>query len=346
MLGAICGFTLAMVGVGFWGCQHKDKEPSADDNSQTTTSKKVAPGAPKQSKKDLQAVLAKVDDAVITVGNFQYRINRMSPYVRDRYTSLETKRDFLQKLIQFEVLAKEAKRRGFDKDPTVVRTLKRAMIQKLTKDEFENKLKPSYITDAELKEFYEKNKPMYTKEERVRVSAIILRGFGHAKQVAKQAMGPVGRTNKGFRDLVAKYSIDAGTKLRGGDLRYFTRNDKKLPRTVVEATFKLSKTGEVAGPINGGNGKYYIIRQTGRHRAIHKTLDQVKRQIRNRLYRQKRREAQKNFLKQLKAKAKIVTFEQNLNKVRIDRQRRRRGRRHGFTGHAQPMPPPLTNGNK
>src|SRR5262245_17686872 len=82
-------------------------------------------------------VLAKVDDVVITVGELQERLNRMSPYVRARYTSLEQKKEFLDSLIRFEVLAKEAQRRGFDQDPEVIRSMKQVMIQKLMKDEFE-----------------------------------------------------------------------------------------------------------------------------------------------------------------------------------------------------------------
>jgi len=340
MLGAIIGFSGAMVGVGFWGCQ-KDKEaaPNETSSNDTTTVRKVAPSpaAPKQSKKELSTVLARVDQVTITVGDFQSRINRMSPYVRDRYTSLETKRDFLQKLIQFEVLAKEAKRRGFDKDPSVVRTLKQVMIQKLTKDEFENKVKPSDIKDPEMKAFYTQNKHMYTKDPQVRVSAIILKSYAAASRVAKEAKGQVGRTNKGFRDLVGKYSTDDTTKIRGGDLRYFKKNSTQIPRQVIVTAFKLNKTGDVAGPISGGNGKYYIIRQTGKRAAVNKTFDQVKRQIKNRLYRKKRRDAQKDFLKSLKAKAKIKTFERNLAKVRIDRKRSRRRRGHGH-GFPKPVP--------
>ena len=76
----------------------------------------------------------------ITLGEFQERINRQSPYIRARYTSLEQKKEFLDSLVRFEVLAKEAYRRGLDKDPEVVRTMKQVMIQKLMRDEFDAKV--------------------------------------------------------------------------------------------------------------------------------------------------------------------------------------------------------------
>src|SRR5688572_10560872 len=113
----------------------------------TGTRDKGAPrkAAPGQAAGDLAIPLAKVDDVVITVGELQERINRQSPYIRNRYTSLEQKKEFLDSLIRFEVLAKEAQRRGFDQDPEVIRTMKQVMIQKLMKDEFEVKVTPDSI---------------------------------------------------------------------------------------------------------------------------------------------------------------------------------------------------------
>ena len=114
-------------------------------------------------------MLAKVDDVTITVGEFQERINQQSPYVRARYTSLERKKEFLDNLVRFEVLAKEAERRGLDKDPEVVRTMKQVMIQKLLKDEFD-KQRMEDISDAECKKYYDAHPEEFNKPEEVRVS--------------------------------------------------------------------------------------------------------------------------------------------------------------------------------
>src|SRR3954471_16447998 len=109
--------------------------------------------ASSQKSEDLQEELAKVDDTVITVGEFQDRISKQSPYVRARYTSLERKKEFLDNLVRFEVLANEAQKQGLDKDPEVVRTMKQVMIQKLMKQEFETRVKPEDVSDDEMKKF-------------------------------------------------------------------------------------------------------------------------------------------------------------------------------------------------
>src|SRR5579863_6426820 len=115
LIGVALGYGLAL------GCQKKDVSSQAGPPGKATPGG-GGPSAPPQSAAELNAVLAKIDDVTITLGEFQERINRQSPYIRARYTSLEQKKEFLDSLIRFEILAKEGYRRGLDKDPEVVRT--------------------------------------------------------------------------------------------------------------------------------------------------------------------------------------------------------------------------------
>ncbi len=292
-------------------CQKKsdDKTKGSSDTAKSTL--------PAQDPKELAEPLATIDGYVITVGEFQDRINKQSPYVRARYTSLEQKKDFLDNLIRFEVLAKEAKKRGMDQDPEVVRTMKQVMIQKLMKEEFETRVKPDDVPEAEMQQFYEEHKAEFNKPEEVRVTAIVLEDKETADKLAPEAKGPKGSDNKGFRELVTKHSTDEDSKQRGGDLRYFAADSKDVPPEVVKAAFALEKTGDVAGPIKTDKG-FYIIKQTGRRKAIAKSFEEVKKQIQNRIYRDKRTKAMEDFVGNLKTAAKIETFDDRLAKVRID----------------------------
>ena len=78
---------------------------------------------PTQDKGDLSQVVAQVGDEVITVGDVQERINKQSPFIRARYTTLDKKKEFLDNLVRFEVMAGEAQKRGYDKDPEVQRVM-------------------------------------------------------------------------------------------------------------------------------------------------------------------------------------------------------------------------------
>ena len=273
---------------------------------------------PNQSVDELKTPLAKIDDVTITLGEFQERINRQSPYIRARYTSLEQKKEFLDSLVRFEVLAKEAYRRGLDKDPEVIRTMKQVMIQKLMRDEFDAKITADTVTDVEMKAYYDANLDEYVKPEEVRVSAIILKNKAQADRVLIEAKGDAGKTNKGFRDLVMKYSQDEESKLRGGDLRYLELTNKDVPPPIVKGAFGLENTGDVSAVVDAGNGQFYILKQTGRRKQMTKSFDDAKPQIRNKLFREKRLKAQQDFIDGLRAKAKVEIDEANLAKVRVD----------------------------
>ncbi|HEX4420441.1 MAG TPA: peptidyl-prolyl cis-trans isomerase [Kofleriaceae bacterium] len=309
-------------------CQNQKKLDAQDRPAPVTTPATPAapapmpgspgPATPAQSAEELRAPLAKIDDVTITLGELQERINRQSPYIRARYTSLEQKKEFLDSLIRFEVLAKEAARRGLDKDPEVVRTMKQVMIQKLMRDELDLKITADTITDPEMKAYYDANLAEFVKPEEVRISSIIIKNRAQADRVALEARGEPGKTNKGFRDLVNRYSQDEDSKLRGGDLRYFDAQTKDVPAPVVKAAFALVNTGDVSGVVDAGNGTWYVLKQTGRRRSMTKGFDDAKPAIRNKLFRDKRVAAQKDFVDNLKSAAKIEINDANLTKVRID----------------------------
>jgi peptidyl-prolyl cis-trans isomerase C len=306
------------------GCQKREAPPAPAPGPPPVVAAPAGPAgparpaAPAQSADELSAPLAKIDDVTITLGELQERINRQSPYIRARYTSLEQKKEFLDSLIRFEVLAKEAARRGLDRDPEVVRTMKQVMIQRLMRDELDAKITADTVTDAEMKAYYTANLADYVKPEEVRVSAIIVKNRAQAERVASEARGEAGKTNKGFRDLVARYSQDEDSKLRGGDLRYLDAATKEVPVPVVKAAFALASTGDVSGSVDAGNGTWYVLKQTGRRRAMTKAFDDAKPAIRNKLFRDKRVAEQKKLVDDLRAKAKVELYDDNLKKVRID----------------------------
>jgi peptidyl-prolyl cis-trans isomerase C len=342
------GYFLVVAAALVLGACHKKSD---EDKAGRSSRAQGGPTAPPQSAEELKTPLAKIDDVVITLGEFQERINRQSPYIRARYTSLEQKKEFLDSLVRFEILAKEAYRRGLDKDPEVVRTMKQVMIQKLMRDEFDAKVTADNVPEAEMKAYYDANLVEYVKPEEVRVSAIILKNKAQAERVLLEAKGEAGKTNKGFRDLVMKYSTDEETKLRGGDLRYLDLQSKDAPSAVIKGAFTLVNTGDVSGVVDAGNGTFYILKQTGRRKAMTKSFEDAKAQIRNKLFREKRLAAQKDFIDNLRAKAKIEINEPNLAKVRVDTSQKPAGddgHGHDLTvppapgPDLQPAPPPVS----
>jgi peptidyl-prolyl cis-trans isomerase C len=313
LAGGIAGFTAALIVTGFVGCQKKaedDKTPGAEVSPNTT-------GKPVQSPEDLQAPLATVDGVVITVQEFQDQLNRQSPYVRARYTSKEEKKNFLDTLVTVEVMAKEAQRRGLDKDPEVVRTLKQVMIQKLSKEVFSAEATRDSITEAEMQDYYKKHEGEFRRPAQVRAAAIVVNDKALADKLAKEAQGQENKSHSLFRDMVIKNSIDEASKQNGGDLGYFDKGSTTLPKPVIDAAFAL-ENGKTSDAIAAGDGRFYIVKVTGARPVMEKSFEDVKGQLQTRLLRDKQMAAQKEFVEGLKSKAKIEVNDANLDKVQIE----------------------------
>jgi len=286
----------------------------------TITACKPAKIKSTQDNSELGQVVAKVDDNVITVGDVQERINKQSPFIRSRYTTLDKKKEFLDNLIRFEVMAAEAQKRGYDKDPEVIRVMKQQMISKFLQKDFESKLKVEDVPDADVEKYYSSHPEEFNRKDEVRVSQIVLKDKAKADKVATEVRAlPKGPTadQKPFRDLVAKYSEDEDSKQRSGDLTFFDKDSVAYPKPIVEAAFKLAEVGDVAGPIKTDKG-YHIIKLTQKKPGFTRPLAEVKRQIQQRLFRDLRTKSMDAFIADLRQKAKIDIYEDKLNKVLID----------------------------
>ena len=78
-----------------------------------------------------EPVLARGRGIAVTEADFRAKLTEQSPFSRAYDGTMERKKDLLETVIRFELLAKEAEEQGLDKDPEVRAALKRVMVQKL-----------------------------------------------------------------------------------------------------------------------------------------------------------------------------------------------------------------------
>ncbi len=261
-----------------------------------------------------QEPLVVVGDTTITVGDFAEQLAEKSPYLRARYTSPERRRELLDELVKFELLAREAARRGLDATEEVSSTKKQVMIQQMMKTEFEDKVKLSDITDQEIEAYYNAHPEEYNKPAQVRASQIVLKDEAKAKKILKQVLDAK-EDNKLFRELAKTVSEDPVTSPRFGDLQFFSQpsqrveGDPEVPDAVATAAFTLTEVGEIYPQLVKSDQGFHIIKLTGRRKELARTLDQARRPIQHKLWREKRETMVESFVKSLREKAKV---EENL----------------------------------
>jgi len=263
----------------------------------------------------------------VTAEEFKARLDEQSPFIRSRYTTLERKKEFLENLLRQEVLAQEAARLGLDKDPDVQLTLKRVMVQKLVQKNFGDPQEATKaVPEADAKAYFDQHKDEFSRPQRLRVYQIVLKapaGPERQKKVAaaKKLIEEIRKTEKtnqlAFAAIAREKNEDDATKNAGGDLGFKSREEleKAVGKAVTDAAFAL-KDNEIGGPAESPAG-LHVLKVTGRQEAMERPFDQVKAQIQNRLYREKKTKEFEEFVKGLKEKAQVKVIDAELEKVAV-----------------------------
>lgn len=271
-------------------------------------------------------VVARVDEEKITLGDFAETLDRMDPFDRLRYQTAEKRRELLNEMVDLELLAIEAKRRGLDKTPEAEESI-RQVLRDAVLSEVRNALPtPTEIPMEEVRAYYEAHKDEYVEPERRRVSAIVLDDEKKAKEVLEAALKAPDATAWG--KLFFEHSSTAAQDKRlnvppdlAGDLGIVgPPGDKKganvkVPEPVRVAAFKLAKVGDVAGEVIAHENKFYVIRLAGQTAGHERTIAEAERQIRVELLKQKMKKLEDDFAEELRKKHKIEIDEAALAKV-------------------------------
>ena len=276
-------------------------------------------------------VVAKVGDRVITLEDFERRLQQQSPFARSRYNSLERKREFLQTLVRFELLALDAEAKGYDKDPDVVLARKQAMVKRMTAEEIRDLVKMEDITEADIKTFYDANKDEFDKPAEVRAAHLLVADEAQARALsteiqAKIAEAPL-KARDTFADYVRKHTRDQITRNQAGDLQFFGEPghsrvkrkplDPQVPPAIATAAFALDKVGDLhPEPIKTSAG-WHLVQKTGFRRAYVRKLEDVQTTIRNKVFRARKAKAMEDYVKALKAKAKVEIKEDILAEAKV-----------------------------
>jgi peptidyl-prolyl cis-trans isomerase C len=256
-----------------------------------------------------ETVLAQVDDRLITAADLDRRVGETSPLARARGGSTE-KRNVLGNMVDREVIAAEARRRGYDRRPDIQRIVDDYMSATLVRDEVDAKLKPEDVPDADIERYFREHQREFSRPEELRASAILIKDKAKAERVAVEARA-AGKDADRFRLLVAKHSEDPASKPRGGDLGIFDRSTARHPKAAVEAAFALQNPGDVSPPVVTDRG-FYIIKLDQRRPGFSRPINDVKDQIRRQLLSEVRARKIGDLVARLRAEHKVKVFEDRL----------------------------------
>jgi hypothetical protein len=310
---------LVAVGVGALGCSKKEKEASPAASSS-------APSGPKPLSPEMAAkTIAKVGDRVITLGEYAAALERMDSFERMRYQSPDRRKRLLDEMIEVELLAQEARRRGLDKAEETQERVRQILRDQVLDDLRKGAPAANDIPDAELHAYYDAHKDDFSEPERRRVSAIVLDSAAAAKGVlAKAAKADVAAwgqlvdqnaPKQGPRPPVGTPNELAGDLGIVGPPGHPRGANPRVPDPVREAAFKIAAVGETYGSVVEADKKFYVIRMTSKTDGRARTFEEAQRAIRTAVVQSKVDEREKALEKDLRQKFPVKIDEAALEKM-------------------------------
>jgi peptidyl-prolyl cis-trans isomerase C len=248
--------------------------------------------------------LAKINDRTVSLEEFTREMERVPTMLKPLLVSVDGKKEFLQRLIDQELLVQEGMKRGLHEDQQVLDTVKafkrQLIIEHILKALYEGK---DEVSDEEVERYYVNNKERFLLGERVRVHHIVVKTLPVAQEVKRRLYD-----GADFETLAKQYSISP-TGPTGGDLGYIERG--QVGKEFEEAAFSLTDPEEISDIVKTNFG-YHLIRLDDRKRPYQRTLEEVREQIRNFLKEKKREEILAGYLNDLRQKADITVHEELL----------------------------------
>ena len=224
-----------------------------------------------------ETVVARVGHVDITLDELQRRLNELPPYTKAQYATPEGQIEFLERIVEEEVLYQSAVNSGYESDPSVVEPLeaikRRAMIQAFYRDKVE---KQAEVPEDEIIAYYEEYSEHFQAPARVRFRHIMTETRGQALEARKRVLA-----GEPFPEVAREVSVDAQTKAAGG-LTKSVPMGRGLPRLGMDEAFIEQlfdwKVGEVTEPLRSENG-WHVLKIEEKAEAGVKPLEEVREDI-------------------------------------------------------------------
>ena len=198
----------------------------------------------------------------------------------------------VEELIKRELLRQEVELSGMLKDPKLAAKIENAQRMLLSQAAAEQYISTLAITDDDLKKEYDFQVGALSNAE-YRARHILV----EAEQTAKDIIAKLDKGEK-FEALAKKFSVDPGSKDKGGELGWF--NPQQMVPPFAQAVIALKNGERTKTPVQSQFGWHVIEREESRDKAP-PAFDTVKEQLTHLVQTKKLQQ----HITELKAKAKI-----------------------------------------
>lgn len=259
---------------------------------------------------DDQLPLVKFGEDVITVGQFKKSVKQLSQTQRlFLMQDEESRKRFIDKLIDLRLVYREAQRMGLDRDPEVIEQIEMAKEHILVNKYLDNIIRQEVkVTTEAMETFYKKNKERFVVSEAIKIRHILLPSEEEARDILERL-----KKGEDFATLAMENSIDPSGQ-HGGELGWIEK--RVLDPDLARAAFALKK-GNISEVVESKYG-YHILRVEDKKPPVYKELEQVKDMVNKMVAQQEENRLSERIRDRLRQDL-VISIDDNLMKsIKID----------------------------
>ena len=240
-------------------------------------------------------VLAIVNGNKIIQKDVDRSLLRFPQETQEHYKTDEGKKQFLDQMINFELIYNYALDNDMENDPDYIEQMKLIGKDVLIQIGVKNILANINITEEEIKKYYEDNNEIFKSEETASAKHILVDTLDQIKKIKAEITNGMS-----FEEAAKKYS-KCPSASQGGDLGSFTRG--KMVPEFEKVAFEL-KIGEISEPVKTQFG-YHLIQLDKKSSGKVKSLEESRQMIVENISHQKQNEKYMSSVTELKDKYKV-----------------------------------------
>lgn len=255
-----------------------------------------------------------------TDADLKTRLMEMSPYARVRYQADDSKKEYVEGLVRYELLVKEAVRQGLLNAPEVVDSTKRQLVSTLLKRELDDAALT--VSREAIEAYYEKHRANYVKPAMTRLAHIFFakEHRAAAEECLREALKLAPLDYAAFAKLARERSEDPKSAVIEGDLRFLSDEElsTQLGPALVTAHQSLTKVGSIHPSLVETDKGLHVVKLQARQPALDLSLEQASASIEQTLRNEQRNAKYDALLKSLWEKEGARIDEAALKGVEVD----------------------------
>jgi len=240
-------------------------------------------------------VLAIVNGSEITEKDVNRSLLRFPKETQEHYKTEEGKRQFLDQVINFELIYNYALDSDMENDPDYIEQMHLIEKDILIQTGVKNIMANINITEEEIQKYYEDNSEMFKSQETASAKHILVDTLEQMKEIKAEITN-----GTSFEEAAQKHS-KCPSSAQGGSLGSFTRG--QMVPEFEEVAFKL-KVGEISEPVKTQFG-YHLIQLDEKSSANVKSLEESRELIAENISHQKQNEKYISSVTELKNKYEV-----------------------------------------